>query len=149
MITLNLSFDSVEQMHSALAAIARGHQATAPAPVATFPVLVEPSPVKVEAPKPVKAPKAEKPAPTPSASETATTETTPEASAPSEPAAVSPSEPKALTLEEVRAKLSALSAIGKAASAKQIIADTGHSKLTEVPVSFYAEMVAKAEKVAA
>ena len=82
--------------------------------------------------KPAK--KQRKPAATPAADETP-------AAAPA-PAAASPSE---VTLEQVRAKLAALSQAGKAATVKELIAGFGVAKLTEVPADKYAELLAQAE----
>lgn len=87
--------------------------------------------------KPAKKPKAAKPAATPPADETAPAE----AAAPA-PAAASPSE---VTLEQVRAKLAALSQAGKAATVKDLIAGYGVAKLTDVPKDKYAELLAAAE----
>lgn len=88
--------------------------------------------------KPAKKPKAAKPAATP-----AVTEET--ATASSAPAAVSPSE---VTLEQVRAKLAALSQAGKAATVKDLISQYGVAKLTDVPKDRYAELLAAAEEIA-
>lgn len=85
--------------------------------------------------KPAK--KARKPAATPAAEETAPAE----AAAPA-PAAASPSE---VTLEQVRAKLAALSQAGKAATVKELISGYGVAKLTDVPKDKYAELLAAAE----
>lgn len=122
MINLNLSFGSVAEMRSTLAAILAGENT--PAPVAEAP-----------APKPVKA---AKPAPTPTVSATATPVPEP---APAEPAAASPSK---VTLEEVRAKLAALSQSGKTAEVKAIITAAGVTKLTDIPADKYAEVLEKA-----
>lgn len=51
------------------------------------------------------------------------------------------------TLEQVRAKLAALSQNGKQAEVKQIISDFGASKLTEIAQEHYAEVLAKAEAI--
>lgn len=88
--------------------------------------------------KPVKKPKAAKPAATPAVTEAAT----PAAPA---PAAASPSE---VTLEQVRAKLAALSQAGKAATVKDLISQYGVAKLTDVPKDKYAELLAAAERIA-
>jgi hypothetical protein len=52
-----------------------------------------------------------------------------------------------LTLEEVRAKLSALSQAGKKDDVAALIATFGAAKLTEVKPEDYAALVAKAEKL--
>lgn len=152
MIHLNLSFENVAQMHAELAslvAILPPVPAAAPAPVA-----LEPEAPK--APKPVRQAKTavaetptekptETPAPTQPAPKTATSPIT--ESAASAPASASPSEPapaKAITLEEVRAKLAALSQAGKAAQVKDLIAQTGATKLTDVPADKYPELLEKA-----
>lgn len=49
------------------------------------------------------------------------------------------------TLEEVRAKLAALSQAGKQAEVKKIITDAGAKKLTDIPVEKYAEVMKAAE----
>ena len=54
---------------------------------------------------------------------------------------------KTYTLEEVRAKLAALSRSGKQAQIKEIIASFGVNKLTEIPAEKYPEVMAKAEKI--
>lgn len=88
-----------------------------------------------------KKPRAAKAAPAPSQP----AEETPAAAQPA--AAESPSEP-AVTLEQVRAKLAALSQAGKAATVKDLIAGFGVAKLTEVPKDKYAELLAQAEEIA-
>ena len=125
MINLNLSFGSVAEMRSTLTALLAGESAPAPT--------VEAAP----APKPAKA---AKPAPTPTAQPTTTA--TEAAPAQTEPAA----EPavKAITLEEVRAKLAALSQGGKTAEVKAIISAIGCAKLTDIPADKYAEVLEKA-----
>lgn len=174
MIHLNLSFENVAQMHAELASlvdILRPVPAAASASAAieqraeriaaeTLPAVEAP-----KAPKPVrqaktavaetpseKAPETpiekstETPAPTQPAPKTATSPTT--ESAASAPALASPSEPapaKAITLEEVRAKLAALSQAGKAAQVKDLIAQTGAAKLTDVPADKYPELLEKAD----
>jgi len=52
-----------------------------------------------------------------------------------------------VTLEQVRAKLSALSQAGKQAQVKKLITDLGAAKLTEIPAERYAELLAKAEEL--
>lgn len=149
MINITMNFASVEQMQAAFAALAA--HTSAPA-VAATPEAVQAQAAaaidkaaKTEAPKAPKPGKAEKPAATPAASETAIA--APQAPAPAEPATESPSEPKpvAITLEAVRAKLTALSQAGKAAEVKELIAQTGAAKLTEVPADKYATLLEKAE----
>ena len=54
---------------------------------------------------------------------------------------------QAISLEEVRAKLTALSESGKQAEAKDLITSAGAKKLTEIPKEKYAELLAKAEKL--
>ncbi len=51
------------------------------------------------------------------------------------------------TLEQVRAKLAALSQDGKQAQVKKIITEAGAKKLTEIPPEKYAEVMAKAEAI--
>jgi uridine kinase len=47
-------------------------------------------------------------------------------------------------LEEVRAKLAALSQAGKTAAVKQLIASYGSEKLTAIPADKYADVLEKA-----
>lgn len=92
----------------------------------------------------------EKPAKKPRAAKSAASALTDTAPAPSEPSP-SPSSPAAtaptveVTLEQVRAKLAALSQAGKAATVKDLIAGYGVAKLTDVPKDKYAELLAAAE----
>lgn len=102
------------------------------------PVTIEAAPAK----KPRKAATEAAPAPTPVAVVTATATPTPEA-VPSEPVAASPS--KAVTLEEVRAKLAALSQAGKTAEVKTLISQFGAGKLTDLAADKYAEVLTAAE----
>jgi hypothetical protein len=87
-----------------------------------------------EAPAPKSAPAAE-PEKAPSAS------TGPAAGTATE-TTVSPSKP--ITLEEVRAKLAALSQAGKAPGVKALIADAGFAKLTDIPADQYPAILEKA-----
>ena len=80
---------------------------------------------------------------------------TPESPAPTQPTAeaeaettVSESKPESFTLEQVRAKLAALSQAGKAAQVMDLIASTGAAKLTDVPAEKYAQLMADAEALA-
>lgn len=52
---------------------------------------------------------------------------------------------KAITLEDVRAKLAALSQDGKQAEVKALITEFGAKKLSDVPAEKYSELLAKAE----
>ena len=54
---------------------------------------------------------------------------------------------KAITLEEVRAKLEALTQGGKQAEVKALIESYGVAKLTQIPAENYAEMLKKAEGI--
>ena len=58
-----------------------------------------------------------------------------------------PTQTMSLTLEEVRAKLSALSQAGKKDDVAALIATFGAAKLTEVKPEDYAALLAKAEKL--
>lgn len=60
------------------------------------------------------------------------------------PAEVKPT----ITLEQVRAKLSALSQAGQQAKVKELLTSFGVKKLTDVLPDDYAELLAKAEAVA-
>lgn len=62
---------------------------------------------------------------------------------PAEPEPEPTPEPE-YTLEQVRAKLAALSQDGKQAQVKKIITEAGAKKLTEIPPEKYAEVMAKA-----
>lgn len=96
--------------------------------------------VVVETPK--KSRKVADPAPTPNAPVTVTATPTP-GPAPVEPVAASPS--KTITLEEVRAKLAALSQAGKTAEVKALISTFGAAKLTDLKTEQYAEVLVAAE----
>jgi len=50
-----------------------------------------------------------------------------------------------VTLEQVRAKLAALSQAGKQAQVKELIAKFGGKKLTDIPTEKYPELLAEAE----
>ena len=109
--------------------------------------LVERASLTVEKPEETTSapkPKRAKPAATPAAAETAPAEA-------AEPAAASesPSEAPAaaVTLEEVRAKLAALSQAGKKAEAKALLDQFGVAKLTDLPADKYAEVLAAAEEI--
>jgi len=52
-----------------------------------------------------------------------------------------------VTLEEVRAKLAALSQAGKKAEAKALLDQFGVAKLTDLPADKYAEVLAAAEEI--
>lgn len=120
-ITLNI------QTHSQLIAVTNLLATVFQADEAT------PAPVAVEAPK---APKQKKPAaPTPHVIE----------AAPVEVAAPAPVEAPALTLEQVRAKLAAISQSGKTAEVKELIGKFGAAKFTDIPADKYADLMAAAE----
>ena len=100
-------------------------------------VTAEATPAK----KPRKAEEA--PAPIPAAPVTVTPIPAAE-TVPTETVAASPSD-RAYMLEDVRAKLAALSQEGKTAAVKALIAATGFTRLTEIPADKYAEVMAQAE----
>lgn len=52
---------------------------------------------------------------------------------------------KQITLEDVRAKLAALSQDGKQAEVKALITEFGAKKLSDIPADKYSELLAKAE----
>ena len=58
-----------------------------------------------------------------------------------------PKEVPAFTIEEVRAKLTAISQAGKQTQVKELISSFGASKLTEIPKEKFAEVLAAAEKI--
>lgn len=58
-----------------------------------------------------------------------------------------PEKPK-VTLEQVRAKLSALAQAGKQTEVKKLLTDLGAAKLTDVPAEKYGELLAAAEGIA-
>ena len=99
---------------------------------------------EVVAETPKKPRKAAEPALTLPAPVTALSSPTPEP-APVEVAAASPS--KAITLEEVRAKLAALSQAGKTAEVKALIGTFGAGKLTDIATDKYAEVLVAAEAI--
>ena len=55
--------------------------------------------------------------------------------------------PKFPTLEEVRAKLAALSQDGKQSQVKSLITELGAKKLSDVPVEKYEDLLKKAEEL--
>jgi hypothetical protein len=58
-----------------------------------------------------------------------------------------PTETTAITLEEVRAKLAALTQSGKQPQVKELLAKFGAKKLTDVPADKYAELLQEAEGI--
>lgn len=93
--------------------------------------------------------KAAKAAATPAAAETAPTEAAepaPATESPSEKELAVREEPP-VTLEEVRAKLAAISQAGKKAEAKALLDQFGVAKLTDLPADKYAELLARAEEI--
>ena len=64
---------------------------------------------------------------------------------PKEPA--QPPKPKLPTLEEVRAKLAALSQEGKQVQVKELITGFGAKKLSDIPTEKYPELLTEAEKL--
>jgi len=68
-------------------------------------------------------------------------------SAKASPAPAKAAEPALITLEEVRAKLAAISQAGKKTEVAALINEFGVSKLTEVKSEDYAALMAKAEKL--
>lgn len=82
-----------------------------------------------------------KPAPTQPAAEPAPAEI-----AAPEPVAESPSEP-AITLEQVRAKLAALSNAGHKAAVKDLLEQFGVAKLTDLSADRYGALMAAAEEI--
>ena len=99
---------------------------------------------EVVAETPKKPRKVAEPAHTLPAPVTVTATPTPEP-APVEVAAASPSKP--ITLEEVRAKLAALSQAGKTAEVKALIGTFGAGKLTDIAADKYAEVLVAAEAI--
>jgi hypothetical protein len=132
-VTLNLTLSEAQIAIAAILAHTTAPKID-PAPAAVIQSIA--ASVEKATPKPVKA---AKPAPTPTAQPT-TTATEP-APVQTEPALVSPS---SVTLEEVRAKLAALSQAGKTAEVKAIIAAAGAAKLTDIPADKYSEVMEKA-----
>lgn len=131
MFKLEFVFATFAEAQQAMALLA----GTAPAPEVVAPPTPAPKAEKAKAvPAPKPAPAAE-PEKAPSAS------TGPAAGTATETTA-SPS--KAVTLEEVRAKLAALSQAGKAPGVKALIADAGFAKLTDIPADQYPAILEKA-----
>ena len=58
-----------------------------------------------------------------------------------------PQEAKLPTLEDVRAKLAALSQNGKQAQVKELITSFGAKKLSDIPVEKYPELLKEADKL--
>ena len=76
-----------------------------------------------------------------------TVEQTAEPEAEADPVKEEPVSETNVTLEQVRAKLAALSQAGKQAQVKKLITDFGATKLTEIPAEKYAELLAQAEEI--
>lgn len=70
---------------------------------------------------------------------------TPAATSTASPSASAASSTASVKLEDVRALLADLSQAGKGAQVKALIAETGATKLTEVPAEKYAELLEKAK----
>ena len=88
-----------------------------------------------------------KPAATPAAAETAPAEAAEPAAASESHSETAPAPVPPVTLEEVRAKLAALSQAGKKAEAKALLDQFGVAKLTDLPADKYAEVLAAAEEI--
>jgi len=94
------------------------------------------------------APEAPTPSPSPAAETSAPADEgndTPAATSTASPAASPASSKTSVKLEDVRALLADLSQAGKGAQVKALIAETGATKLTEVPAEKYAELLEKAK----
>jgi hypothetical protein len=156
MISLTINIENTRQIAAVSQALYQlltaetAAETPASAPAATT---LAPTPVEPVAPK-----KRKSAAATPAADETppATAETATESpsdpkpaaasTAPETPAAQPASSPaSAVTLEQVRAKLAALSQGGKMAEVKGILSGLGYAKLTDVPADKYATVLEKAE----
>lgn len=61
--------------------------------------------------------------------------------------ATTPAENATVTLEQVRAKLAALTQSGKQPQVKELLAKFGAKRLTEVPTEKYAELLKEAEAI--
>lgn len=66
-----------------------------------------------------------------------------------EPATDQAAEPEPVSLEQVRAKLAALSAAGHTAQVQQLIQGRGVAKLSDIPAEDYAGLLADADGIAA
>lgn len=66
-----------------------------------------------------------------------------------EPATDQAAEPEPVSLEQVRAKLAALSAAGHTAQVQQLIQGRGVAKLSDIPEAEYAALLADADGIAA
>ena len=66
-----------------------------------------------------------------------------------EPTTDQATEPEPVSLEQVRAKLAALSAAGHTAQVQQLIQGRGVAKLSDIPETEYAALLADAEGIAA
>lgn len=112
--------------------------------------LVERASLTVEKPEETTSapkPKRAKPAATPAAAETAPAEAAEPAAASESHSETAPAPVPPVTLEEVRAKLAALSQAGKKAEAKALLDQFGVAKLTDLPADKYAEVLAAAEEI--
>lgn len=98
-----------------------------------------------KAAKTPKAAKAADPKPAPTAEAKAESSTA--AGGTSAPAPASESAPQTITLEEVRAKLAALSQAGKQTAVKELITALGATKLTDIKAEQYPELLAKAAEL--
>jgi hypothetical protein len=130
-----------------------------PADPETAAVEAAPAPAKKGKPKAAPTPVAEATSSTPVAAATETPASAPAAEAgnvtpaatstASPTASTAPSQDSTVTLEQVRAKLAALSQAGKAAQVKGLIAQFGVMKLTDVPADKYAKLMDEASALEA
>jgi hypothetical protein len=165
-ITLNLTFANVGEMHATLTAMLAGApQAATQYSAAALPNITSgreagaaPKGAKPGLTKSAKSETAEQPAAqqaggtfdpkresaavTPTASATTTPPVEPEAPAAAETASESPS--KVVTLEEVRAVLAKLSQAGKAAQVKALITEMGATNLSTVAPEKFGDLLEKA-----
>jgi hypothetical protein len=137
MINLTLTANSPEELTKVIKDLAASYGAPAKETKTD-----KAAPVKSETPAEKKTP-AEVKAPDPEVNAAADDNT---GSAPEKNAASKEPE-KEITLEEVRAKLAALSQSGKQAQVKALISKFGASKLTDIPKEKYAELMKEAEAI--
>lgn len=105
--------------------------------------------------EPTEPPAPEEPAADVETETAAPTESTPDPVEPTpepteaEPTTDQATEPEPVSLEQVRAKLAALSAAGHTAQVQQLIQGRGVAKLSDIPAEDYAGLLADADGIAA
>ncbi|TLN00389.1 hypothetical protein FDZ73_19595 [bacterium] len=137
-ITLNIEAETPEEMKKAIGELAG---ALSTATISTTPSGKSDTPKQ---PKSASAKSTATPEPAAGQALEQAAESTPATPTPAEPA--TPTTPT-VSLEEVRAKLAALSQSGKQAQVKELITKFGASKLTDIPAEKYSELLEEAGKI--